>query len=89
MRLRTTLFGMLLCTVAASAADKNQTPQVIDQGLDGKSRFYSVICPNGDRAGLEHRYKIGEMCLTPTRGKPRCIKEDDPDVGAKKVCNMH
>ena len=78
----------LLCLVlwSGSVVAKDEQPVLKDNGLDGESRHYAVTCPNGDRPSLDHKYKIGEICIYPMEGEAFCIKEDDPDKAAVRAC---
>jgi hypothetical protein len=71
-------------SVHAHAAEEKFT--VVDNGLDGEQRYYTVYCASDERAGVTHFYKTGKICMTSVAGKEKCLDKWDIDKAAKEAC---
>lgn len=79
---------IFLCVFSASAfsAEKLQPLRVIDGGTDGDERFYTVYCPDGKRASIVKRFKIGEVCTKPSYASEDICKNWSVDEAAIESC---
>jgi hypothetical protein len=60
---------------------------LLDQGLDGEVRYYTVICPSGDRTSLNYNFKTKETCTQPVKGGTEmCQVNWDKSKAAKEAC---
>ena len=79
-------FFALSLSVNAFAAEKKQALQVYDAGIDGDERFYTVYCPDGKRASLVKRFKIGEVCTQPSYAEKDICRDWTVDEAAQEAC---
>lgn len=83
-RILTVLVPLVIFTGNAQA---NESPKVLDQGLDGDVRYYRVICPSGKRTTASFRFKTKEVCAYPIGAKnPVCRQGWSIDKAAKDAC---
>lgn len=83
----TSIMTILLIAIPGAQAAK-EGHELIDRGLDGESRVYGVICPDGKRTGLEHKYKENRICIHVPKGPAVCQNGNDLDSAARKACSL-
>lgn len=77
----------LAIALFSSASPAQETLRVIDHGTDGDVRYYSVICPSGQRSSISDYYEENRVCTMLVNGKKEvCRKEWDVDSAAKEAC---
>jgi hypothetical protein len=70
-------------SVAANAA----SPIVVDRGVDGDERYYTVVCPNDKRTSVVNRFKIKQVCVYKIGEKEEtCRSNWNPNQAAKYGC---
>ena len=59
-----------------------------DKGLDGSTRYYDVVCPDGKRTSLTHDIQTKEVCAIMLSGDEQtvCKTNWDTDEAAKEAC---
>ena len=61
--------------------------RVIDHGTDGDERYYTVICPSGERSSITNYYEEGKICTMLVNGKiEMCRNGWDIDSAAREAC---
>lgn len=77
------LFGLTTTTALAERG-----PSVLDQGLDGTTRNFNVICPSGKRTALSYDFTTKKTCVYPVSGDGEQICKENWEEGeaAKEAC---
>ena len=82
-----TIFITCIISTSLFAANEHKQPmQVVDAGMDGDERFYTVYCPSGKRAALVKRHKIGEVCTRPDYADKDICRDWTVDEAAEEAC---
>ena len=82
--LTTSIFLLGLTTTNASA-ERGAT--VLDQGLDGTTRYFNVVCPSGKRTALSYDFSTKVTCTYPVNSNEEVCKDNwDKDEAAKEAC---
>ena len=70
-----------------SQAQAQERLRVIDRGTDGDVRYYTVVCPSGQRSAISDYYAEGKICTMLINGKQKVCRTDwDVDTAAKEAC---
>ena len=84
-KLKLFLFILMSCLSWNSHAQERL--RVIDHGTDGDVRYYTVICPNGDRSSISNYYEEGKICTVLVNGKiEMCRVNWSIDTAAQEAC---
>ena len=93
----------LLLTLALTGFGSPATAEalkVLDLGLDGDTRYYTIVCPDGGRSSVSMQYDIPEdpttevidgqplheVCIFSASGK-KCQPQWDLDAAAQASCS--
>ncbi len=81
-------FAILMTFFTATAYAASPTA-VIDRGVDGDERYYTVVCPSDKRTSVKNRFKIKEVCTYRIGDKEEtCRKNWNVPKAAKYACNL-
>ena len=99
MRFFNTLFITLALMAPGNLATAAEPLRVLDNGMDGNTRYYTITCPDGNRSSVSMKYNISdepsdssaepqvvEVCITAASGQ-KCRPEWDLDEAAKTSCS--
>ena len=65
------------------------SPTVIDRGVDGDARFYTVVCPSDKRTSVTNRFKTKQVCAYRVGDKEEtCRNNWNVPKAAKYACNL-
>lgn len=79
--------GLVLAMICSAPSSAQETLRVIDHGTDGDVRYYTVICPSGQRTSMSDYYVENKVCTMLVNGKEEvCRKDWDIDDAAKEAC---
>jgi hypothetical protein len=68
-------------------AQAEERLRVIDHGTDGDARYYTVICPSGERSSITNYYEEGKICTMLVNGKIEiCRVAWEVDSAAREAC---
>ncbi len=77
----------LLTILMSSTAQAEERLRVIDHGTDGDERYYTVICPSGERSSITNYYEEGKICTMQVNGKIEiCRNGWEIDSAAQEAC---
>ena len=69
---------LLFMATSFSVVAKNDVVKVYDKGIDGKKRYYRVVCPDGNSTSITHM--IGEYGKSARSGGITAIHSIEPTV---------
>ena len=79
-------FTLLMFSVSFTVQAQERL-RVIDHGTDGDERYYTVICPSGERSSITNYYEEGKICTMLVNGKiEMCRNGWDIDSAAREAC---
>lgn len=80
-------FSFIVLTLLLLPADAQESLRVIDHGTDGDVRYYSVICPSGQRTSISDYYVEKKICTMLVNGREEVCRTDwDVDTAARQAC---
>ena len=99
MRFLNTLFITFALTAISNLATAAEPLRVLDNGLDGNTRYYTITCPDGSRSTVNVKFdipdeptestegpRIVEVCIFSSAGQ-KCQPKWDLDAAAKTSCS--
>ena len=76
-----------LLAISSSNVFADHPKSLLDQGLDGTTRYFKLICSSGKRTNLSYDIETKETCVYPVNSNEQICKANwDKDKAAKEGC---